>query len=256
MPSSLSTVNSKWRGSKEIKLQPTYPRFRHTAKGHTITLVFRGPYVDLRTYGPNINDAVTLGAFGYEPDDTLVFANSVECQPDAAGEDGPGTLTVIYTNGPDAGYHLAASSTMTEIDYTILEKPLAQHPIYSTGGTKALTDDDRKKIETWKNAPGTANYNANTANGKHFIDKLRLGIESYIVGAPLVRKTTRNTSPPSVSSVGTRSTGSPATGSPSGYQWLKTADRSIQQAPAAGWERVEEWTGAKLWDADLYTGVI
>ncbi|WP_414664906.1 hypothetical protein [Horticoccus sp. 23ND18S-11] len=251
-----TTVHSKWRGSGGIFLAPTYPRFKRSARGSTLTFVFRGPYVDLRTYGPDTGDSITLGAFDFEPSGELVYANSVECQPDGAGEDGAGTLTVVYTNEGDAGVTLIANNTTVEVDWTLLERPLIQHSLYTTGGSKELTDDDRRKIQTWKDSPSTANYDACSANAKHFVGKLRKGIESYVVAAPVARLTERGTSAPTVSHCGQRSTTAPVSGAPSGYQWLQTGDRGIRQAPAAGWERVREWTGAKEIDADLYTGVI
>lgn len=246
----LATTHSRWRGAESIKLQPTYPRFKRTAKGAVLTLVFRGPYVDLRTYGPAIGDSITLGAFDYAPSDELVYANSAECQPDGAGEDGAGTLTVVYTNEADAGAVLTSSNITREIDWTLLEKPLIQHPRYATGGDKELTDADRKDIEAWRADPGTETYGALTDNAKDYVNKVRKGIENFVVPAPLVRKTTRGTSAPTVSACGEIE--SPDGPHPSGYIWLKTADRGIRQAPASGWERVEEWTGAKSWDTDLY----
>lgn len=245
-----------WKGSAAVHLQPDYPRFRRDARGATLTLVFGGPYSALQTYGPDIGDQITLGAFGYEPSGEIVYAESVECKPLGSGEDGPGQLTVVYTNVPTAGALLVGNTTTIEVDYVPTEKPLITHPRYATGGTKALTDADRRAIELWRAEPSDGNYEAASANAKDFIDKLRKGIESYLVGAPLARKTTRGTSAPTVSSVGTRSATAPVSGAPSGYEWLKTADRAIRQAPAMGWERVEEWTGAREVDADLYSGVI
>lgn len=243
-----------WKGSEVPELQPGYPRFRRDARGATLTLVFRGPIEDLRTYGPDIGDDVTLGAFDYAPSDEIIYADSVECVEDAGGA---GTLTIVYSNAPNSGGSaLIANQTTIEVDYTPIERPLITHKRYVTGGTNALTDDDRRKIEVWRNEPSTANYNANSTNGKHFIDKLKKGIESYIIASPVARRTTRGTSAPAVNSVGTRSATAPVTGAPTGYEWLKTGDRALRQAPASGWERVEEWTGAREVDADLYDGVI
>ncbi len=245
-----------WKGSIEIQLQPGFPRFRREARGATLTLQFRGPYTSLRTYGPNIGDGIVLSAFGYEPGYEVILADSVECQADGPGEDGAGTLTVTYSNLPNAGALLVAGSEMIEIDFSVLEKPLIQHPLFSTGGAWQLTDDDRKGIDTWRADQSTANYNACSTNGRRYLDKVKGGIESYVVGAPIARRTTRGASPPVVTSVGTRSPTAPVSGAPAGYEWLKTGDRAIRQAPAAGWERVEEWTGGKSVDSDLYTGII
>jgi hypothetical protein len=180
----------------------------------------------------------------------------VECQPDGAGEDGPGTLTVVYTNVPNSGAVLAADNTTIEVDFAAVERPLLTHPRYCTGGVKALDTAARRKVELWEADKSAANYGALTADGLDYAAKVLKGVTSYLVGAPIARKTTRSTSAPTVSSVGTRSATAPVAGAPSGYQWLKIADRAVRQAPASGWERVEEWQGAKEIDADLYTGVI
>lgn len=237
-----------------MQLQPNSPKFKRDARGATLVFEFKGPMSLLKTYGPAIGDDITLGAFGYEPEEEIVYANSIECTPEV-GDDGPGTLVVVYTNVPDAGWQLlVGNQTTVEVDCVLQERPLVQHPRYCTGGANALTDTDRANIQKWRD--GEVAYATLSTNAKHFADKVKKGIESYFAPAPLTRKTTRGGSMPSVSSVGTRSATAPATGAPAGYEWLKSADRGIRQAPAMGWERVEEWLGAKEIDADLYTGVI
>ncbi len=245
-----------WKGSTAVQPQPGYPRFRRDARGIAVTMQYRGPYATLRTYGPAIGDDIVLGAFELEPDDEIVFCESVDCQPDGAGEAGPGTLTVVYSNVPNSGGLLVASTTTIEVDFAAVERPLLLHPRYCTGGAKALDTAARKKVETWEADKSAANYAALTAEGLDYAAKVLKGTTSYLVGAPIARKTTRSTTAPTVSSVGTRSATAPVSGAPSGYQWLKIADRAVRQAPASGWERVEEWQGAKEIDADLYTGVI
>lgn len=272
---------AKWRGTTAIKLQPKSPKFRRTATGAQLVFQFRGPYVDLRTYGPDIGDSITLGAFGYAPDDELIYAESVECEPDGAGEDGPGTLTVIYSNEGGGGTVLTGDveAPTFEIDASMLEKRLETHKRYNNGAsspfapygfTAGTTTFDTNSGETvsvsefwdrYKNAsakqrpllrgevpPGAPEL---LAMLDELAKKFFSGIESYIVGAPVARKTTRSYYTPAVGSLG--AIGAPAGfGLPSGYQWLKTADRAVRQGHRGKWERVEEWTGADKWDADLY----
>ncbi|MBI5770852.1 MAG: hypothetical protein HZA93_23950 [Verrucomicrobia bacterium] len=276
----LTTTHSKWRGAEAIKLQPTYPRFKRTAKGATLTLVFRGPYVDLRTYGPDIGDSITLSAFDYAPGAELVYAESVECQPDGAGEDGPGTLTIVYSN-ETSGFVVITSgepdSTTYEIESTTLEKRLETHPRYNggTGPYSAFgmnvefqmntTGETISVAEFWDRFKGASSQGRKDLRGEippdagallELIDELAVkffrGQESYVVCAPIARKTSRSYAMPSVGGVGNLGDPSGFTGLPSGYQWLKTGDRGVRQGRRGKWERVEEWTGAKEWDIDLY----
>lgn len=278
------TVNSVWRGAEGIKLQPTYPRFARTARGATLTLVFRGPYIDLRTYGPDIGDDIVLGAFDYAPAGEIVYADSVECQPDGAGEDGTGTLTVVYSNLPDSGgvlLHTGGSTVMEEVDWTVVEKRLETHPRYNNGafapygfasGTTSFTKNSGGNIsisEFWKSFKDATEAERADLRGEippgavalfNMIDdiakKYFAGQESYVTSAPVARKTTRGPAAAVASACGARTTSAPFTTAPSGYQWLKTAHRSIRQGPSSTWEEVEEHTGAKLWDPDIYGSLI
>lgn len=279
-----TTTHSVWRGSDAIKLQPTYPRFRRTAKGDTLTLVFRGPYVDLRTYGPDLGDEIVLSAFDYEPGATVLFATAVECQPDGAGEDGAGTLTVVYSNEVDGGGEvIGAGGTLViyEVDWSALEKKLETHPRYNnttfapygfsagttsytknSGGTGTIVDlwDLYKRATDAERAALRGDIDLGAAALVSMLDDLMqkhgAGVEAYLVPAPVARKTTRGPGAGSAAACGGRTTSAPFAIAPSGYQWLKTADRIIRQGPSSTWEQVEEWTGAKAWSADLYGGIL
>jgi len=79
--------------------------------------------------------------------------------------------------------------------------------------------------------------------------KLRLkGVEAFLDAAPVARKTRRfrGWNAPSTGDAGQKIGGDPFTGVPSGYEWLKTVDRSSKQGYGTEWLQQEEWTGARL----------
>ena len=43
---------------------------------------------------------------------------------------------------------------------------------------------------------------------------------------------------------------------PSGYEWLKTADRTLRHGLRVKYDRTEEWTGADYIDEDVYDTAI
>jgi hypothetical protein len=225
------------RGDDDVKEQPGSPHLITTGTGTKTTRTWRGGYAKLAAFSLTVGTSL---------DGSLGKIDSVELVPDRAGKTGPGTLTVV----------LADDEATYEIDAGTLEKPLVKHPIFAAGGAHALTDADIDKIETWKNAATsgerTTAYTALSANAKFFVDKLRRGEESYLLPAPIARKTTRAYAKPTTYATGTRGDPGGFPGLPAGYEWLKTGDKAIRQGVRGSWERVEEWTGAELWDHDIY----
>lgn len=149
-----------------------------------------------------------------------------------------------------------------EIDEVQVEKSLKQHPAFTS-----LTPTDWKAIEWWEeettsikasyqyherdlngNATGTTGtLTGTTTTGAMAFARLRLlGVESFLDFAPVVRQTTKylGSTPPACADAGQKN--SAPSYAPSGYQWLKTADRvSKQGVRANAWIRQEEWTGAR-----------
>jgi hypothetical protein len=86
-----------------------------------------------------------------------------------------------------------------------------------------------------------------------FFKKWDAGIEAYIIGLPVARKTTTLTAPVAVGKTGIRQT---PTGFgkmlPSGFQWLKSEDRCSWTGNSGTCEHVEEWKAADTIDHDLY----
>lgn len=161
-----------------------------------------------------------------------------------------------------------------EIDQVQIEKPLRQHPDFigfSADDWKAVTAWDAE-IDTVARAAfeyydrdssgevtaGPTALTGTSSSGQVAYATLRLlGVESFLDFAPVVRKTSRYNGniPPSSADAGQK-TSAPSY-APSGYEWLKTADRVSKAGLNAGfWLRQEEWMGARkiLLDKDeLFT---
>jgi hypothetical protein len=238
-----------WRGSRQIHLQPGYPEEVTTANGTRVTLVYEGPYATLRATKPRIGQAV-VGFPGIPVDQCVV-------KPKEAGASGPGTLTITLANDSTPGDMITTGlpDIVEEVEWIDLARKLEQAPIYAAGGSRALTDADLDGIEEWRNADTrekrTSVYAALGANAKHYVDKLRRGQETFVMPSPVVRRTTKTFAAPSSTKMGRR-VGKPSAKAPNGYEWLATADKATRTGGRGKWDRVEEFTGAEKWDADIY----
>lgn len=236
-----------WRGTQDTQVQPNIRR-KMTSAGERIMLQYRGVYTTLLAARPAIGATVA----GY----ANFYVDEVELVADGTGESGAATMTVVLLSESWTGTATPAIDLTEEVEWSQIEKPIEQHPRYLTGGDNALTDADLDAIEEWKNATAASDrsslYGDLSANAKHLVDKLRRGTTSYIVPAPIARKTTKGFEAPTSSAQGVRTESAPITGAPGGYVWLGTADRAVRQGGRGKWERVQEWTGADEWDSDLY----
>lgn len=254
---------STWRGSTAIHEQPGSPRFIEEADGERIARTFRGPYTALLSFKPG------FGSIMADLDDDEFKVVHTDIAPDHGGIGGPGTLTI----------DLRKPSTLVteEIDMTILERPLEAHPFYST-----LTNADWAAYHRWENEPDPALKGAlyytwteryqeydldgvavgepiNEVNRGHLIgfqaalaSKVLRGQTTYIAPAPVLRRTTTSATAATPSNLGKRASEAPFENAPEGYEWLKTSDRVVERKREGAFERVEEWTGALIWDHDTY----
>ncbi|WP_043585373.1 hypothetical protein [Geminisphaera colitermitum] len=251
-----------WRGSRELILQPGYPREIETAAGRRVELLYRGPYAAAKAKRPKPGQTIA-GVEGTEG----LYVDQTEVYPDEAGPTASGTLKIILADeGGNSGASTVIDKQITwEVEWVDLSRPLSQHRRYRAGGVNALTDNDLADIEAWKNETagdlrrafkyknGKGEEVTLTVNAQHLAKKLLRGQETYVHPAPVVRKTSRQWVAPKTTQMGKRSAAKPYADAPDGYQWLTTADKSLHQGTRGKWERVQEFTGAEEWDADLYT---
>lgn len=178
-------------------------------------------------------------------------------------EGGFGTTTVTLDSVSWSTAPLSPTilKTTLEIDMAQVEKPIATHP------SLASYADAARDLDMWRNetrrdlrtafkylpTPDSADSAAVTLAGipATIAAKILMGIESYLIFAPVVNRITVSDSRPTGQSCGKIETPPLAVGI-TGFTYLKTADRVVQNADKS-WTRTESWTGSNPgWDTDLY----
>ena len=162
--------------------------------------------------------------------------------------------------------------TIHEIDWVDVQRSIYEHPKFN-GGTYNLSDEDLVQLRAWEDmlnptlkaqwkfysgdpAQGDTTTGTLSTNAQKAAKGVLLGIEYYVQKAPVLRKSTyyKNGLPPN-NGGGDKEDPGAFPGKPSGYEWIRTADRSMQVGSEKEWRRDQEWTGAKkvLIDAsDIY----
>lgn len=139
-----------------------------------------------------------------------------------------------------------ATGIAYEIDWVVVGRPLLEHPEFF-GGNYNLSTEDRIKVAEWEDEKTDAKYQALPAFGQKYAEGVMIGISSWDDFAPVLTKTTSYVGGPGpTSSAGAKE--SPPEGfpnKPTGYEWVKSADRSLRSGSRDKWDRTEQWTGAK-----------
>jgi hypothetical protein len=136
-------------------------------------------------------------------------------------------------------------SVAYEIDWVVVGRPLIEHPNFSSSGSKRLTDEDLEKIATWEDEKTPENFSVLSDNAKYYATGIMKGISSYDDFAPVLSKTTTYVGGPGpTSSAGMKDNPAGFPNRPSGYEWIKSADRSLRSGTRDKWDRTEQWTGA------------
>lgn len=233
-------------------LRPDFPRQSVSSGGIRRTYVMRGPTATLGPLVPGIGAA---------------FEGNIV---DSTDTERVGTSTFSDVTVVTVQAFAVTTSEVTddqypffEIDQVQIEKSLRQHPAFA-----AFSNADWQAVTAWedeisqvakqayqyylRNKDGEAEGSALTLTGsattgqQAFARLRRMGVESFLDFAPVVRRTTRyrGSAAPSSADAGQKTT-APAY-APAGYEWLKTTDRvSKQGTRSTDWTRQEEWTGAR-----------
>ena len=235
------------RGASGVHLHHTTGRLQ-VADTTTRTIVRQGRYADLKGQVPDRGSPFEGG--------TVV---SADLQPSKGGM---ALLSVTVRDSASSRYvdNDGDREIIYEVEMAQLEKPLLSHPDF-----KAYAGP----VDNWRCASPVlrASFKYEDADGEHELygaglDAAKLimkGVESYLVFAPVLRRTTCSPKKPRSAFKGVgglcgKVVTPPAKlrGMASGkWEWLKTADRA-RTASGGGSERVEEWTGADEWDKALY----
>lgn len=144
-----------------------------------------------------------------------------------------------------------------EIEMAQLEKSLLAHPSFS--GYADVVDKWRQsppeirnqnKYVTGVDQDGKYTTESLSSSELAVVAKIRKGVESYLLFAPVVTKTSKSATMPDVAADCGKRT-APAIKPKGSWDWLKTGDRAIQQSDSS-WQRTEIWTATDEWDQDLY----
>lgn len=256
----------RWRGHKRLRRQAEM-NWDFQGSKTVVSFSYVGPYAVCRASAPK-HGAELADMAGFHVTNCKVSRQAATiARLSITAESEAASVSVEDNNEP--------TSTQYEMEWSQIEKPLKQHPMYATGGSKAITDTGWATVQRWEDetepaikgafkyteTPDSTDLIPLPENEKHLCQKLNKGVDSYLLYMPVVRKISNHPRQPH--------TGNCAiTGAPSGfdhlpvrkneagdwvdYVWLKTADRATNSGENNTWQRTEEWTGFDKVDADLY----
>lgn len=165
----------------------------------------------------------------------LRSADKVTLVHTAAGE---GRLTVTRESPVEDPVGTA------EVEWVELRKKIETHPRYAE-----VTDDDMRAVRAAVADPESGEPDVG-ARALELYKKLLRGQTEYSIGSPVARLTTP-LAKDDLTAGGTWFREAPPFAHPDGYEWMKTVDQ--RRKTGRQYDRVEEWTGAEDWDADIYT---
>lgn len=222
-------------------LKPNFPKKGVNGGTYSTQLEYVGPYSTLEAAAPAIG-----AAWG----DYEGAADTVTIEPISGTIPLKASLVVNMTRTYEAGSSGstpgAAKEATHEVEWTAVQRPLVEHPVFRTTGAWPLDATAHELIAAWENDKTPANRAALSSSAEKYAQGIDLGIRTYDDFAPiLIRTTSYINGPPGTSDAGSKG-GAPAgfPNLPSGYEWVKSADRSLKAGKRNKWERSEQWTGA------------
>jgi len=239
-----------WKGNAALTECPDSPVITVTKDGYSVVLMYSGPYAACVAAMPGRFSA----AGGLS---SSLFADTIEVKKLPGGK---GLLTITFNPSPSPSPD--SNTSIHEIEWAEVQRPLAQHKRFQPGGDNPLDDGDWTDIDGWKAEQTQSlrkDFKYKPAEGAtitlgdgaiEFCQKLLRGQESYNEYTPIARLTTTSLEKPTTGTCGIINNSPPVEGIPDSYKWLKTADRACKRSRT--WERVQEWTGTWWWDTDIY----
>lgn len=233
--------------------KPGFPKKSLGKSGYQTTIEYIGPTATLEP---------ALPAIGAAWGDYTGIVETRDIEP-IEGSAGYSDLRIVVSyefSGTETTFGEARETTF-EIDWAVTMRPLSEHPKFTTGGTYALDKQDLIDLGYWQEEQNATlkaefKYNELAATGSGDIAELSsaakmaaagilLGQEYWEDYAPVARKnTTYVNGPPTTSTAGLKDTPTGFPNLPTGYEWRKSADRSMRAGGQNRWERTEEWTAS------------
>ncbi len=223
--------------------------------GDSGTVIKKGTYASLLAGRPAKSSE-------YEHEGVTFLVTSTTLRREKGGL---GTLTINlfdrYKSGSGNPNILENPNETVELDYTLIEKAIENHPLFKElmqmGAARSayrkwygLPDSDPNKellrypIVSNPNPENDGDYDHLPTEPpaiRQLADLKLGGIEAYFLQVPVVRKTTVLATAPNSSSAGQRD--NPPEFSSVSAVWLKTADKVSRSGKRGAWQRTEEWTG-------------
>ena len=244
------------------KRRPGFPKKSTDSGSYRTYIEYTGLQTALIAAAPDTGDAwgdylgsVTVSDL--EPIENTVYAIlSITCELQFGG------------SGAEMGDGEKKAS-IAEIDWVDVQRSMYEHPEFTINGAGAykLTSKDISEIKLWqaegdselakdykftiKSASGSNTESTLSNNAKMFARGLEQGIEFFVDKAPVARLSESYVGGPGPTSVaGQKDTPDGIPNLPTGYEWVRSADRSLQQGDRSKWQRDIEWTGAEKVLAD------
>lgn len=219
----MAIIRKSIKGSGTVKLKSTVT----SQEGTVVTTVetYTGPY-----------DALVAQQAA-----VIATAKATSLTPTEAGE---GKLD-ITTEIENEGFSMESKrSVSVEVIWQELRQPIETHKIFKDiaakrkAEIKKMVDDAKAEHPTEKLEKLLYNYLAN-------------GTTEWVTGVPVVRRTTTKAfaSSKTMRSGSAWVRGAPPISVP-GFEFMKTADERHKEK--GSYTQIEEWTGAWMWDPNLY----
>lgn len=230
--------------------KPEFPKLAATESAFRTTIEYIGPASTISAAKPDVNDPWgdflgTVISTEYEPKENTSWAELrvvVEIKSEIGDDITFGTL----------------EAAVFEIDWDVVSRPLFEHSQFAIGlgGANELTARDIIDIEFWRaetdgstkelyryvSAAGSVDL---STNARLFARGIDLGQETWEDYAPIARKTSTYVGgPPNESLAGQKDTPTGFANLPQGYEWRKSADRTVNAGSRTRFDRTEEWLGA------------
>ena len=245
------------RESIYLQRRPGFPREAVNDKSYQTTIEYVGLIADLIAASPLIS--TPWGEY-------QGIVSSVT--PEHWEGSDYGVLTVVCERLFDAAGQPTGTvrETSYEVDWVDVERSLFEHPKFRVGGggTYELTEEDVAAIRSWEKCPdphykAAFSYSVDdwktsppssptlSANAKMLAAGLAQGIESWVDKLPVLRmsKTYVGGPPPQASAGQKESPPSTFPNKPSGYEWIRSADRGLRSGGQTKWVNDTEWIGCK-----------
>lgn len=234
-------MSSTWKGTSATVANPSRKKYTRAAGNvRNIEIELDGNYTTLLDLESTLVYGTELLPYGglYVSETTI----SREGRGDLA------TLKVTASNSIQPTNLGGSTEAPTkEITYTRVDVDIRNHPIFQTDGTYALTEEDKRNVETRFGNPSVATP-VLSAHAQQLYDRLVRGQTSYMIFLPVVRKTRTSSNEPVLDNIGQIDTGAAvANGGPSqtangkSYVYVKMEDSKSRQNYK--WTRSEMWMG-------------